>query len=223
MDRNRFNAEVRGSLTEIPIGIQGVAFDRLELDAWASNISPATGVPVERKELRYGTQKDARPRLRDTGLGESTNTSAGGEFAKALERLGSKKRNATSPVFQGEQKRANLRSKATRTFEQAAAKYVLENDTSEALSDDVGRLKSFMPAIGSAPLDRLHTGTLQPWSRIAGRTASLGNHQPWTEGSAAHPESGCAGVDRRARARPGFTRPRRSACCRTRRSGSPTR
>lgn len=33
MDRNRFNAEVRPCLTEIPIGKQGIAFDRLELDA----------------------------------------------------------------------------------------------------------------------------------------------------------------------------------------------
>ncbi len=33
MDRNRFNAEVRPQLTQIPIGRQGIAFDRLELDA----------------------------------------------------------------------------------------------------------------------------------------------------------------------------------------------
>ena len=32
MDRNRFNAEVRPCLTEIRIGRQGIAFDRLELD-----------------------------------------------------------------------------------------------------------------------------------------------------------------------------------------------
>ena len=30
MDRNRFNAEVRPYLTKIPIGRQGIAFDRLE-------------------------------------------------------------------------------------------------------------------------------------------------------------------------------------------------
>jgi len=35
MDKNRFNREVRKSLTEIPIGKQGIAFDRLEMDAWA--------------------------------------------------------------------------------------------------------------------------------------------------------------------------------------------
>ena len=37
-------------LTEIPIGTQGIAFDRLELDAWVDNISPATDVPLNGKE-----------------------------------------------------------------------------------------------------------------------------------------------------------------------------
>lgn len=34
MDRNRFNREVRPYLIEFPIGIQGIAFDRLDLDTW---------------------------------------------------------------------------------------------------------------------------------------------------------------------------------------------
>ncbi len=45
MDRNRFNAEVRPSLTEIPIGKQGVAFDRLDLDAWADDYKRRNGRP----------------------------------------------------------------------------------------------------------------------------------------------------------------------------------
>jgi hypothetical protein len=49
MDRNRFNAEVRGSLTEIPIGTQGVAFDRLELDAWAEQHKSRNGRPGRAK------------------------------------------------------------------------------------------------------------------------------------------------------------------------------
>ncbi len=32
MDRNCFNATVRPYLTEIPIGVQGIAFDRLDID-----------------------------------------------------------------------------------------------------------------------------------------------------------------------------------------------
>src|SRR5262249_23092553 len=50
MDRNRFNSEVRQNLTEIPIGVQGTGFDRLELDAWRRTISAATGVPDNRKK-----------------------------------------------------------------------------------------------------------------------------------------------------------------------------
>ena len=33
MDRNKFNRELRPYLTEIPLGTQAIAFDRLELDA----------------------------------------------------------------------------------------------------------------------------------------------------------------------------------------------
>ena len=50
MDRHRFNEEVRPTLTEIPIGSQGLAFDRLELDAWADYYIGACGRPPEVKE-----------------------------------------------------------------------------------------------------------------------------------------------------------------------------
>jgi hypothetical protein len=43
MDRNRFNAEVRPFLTRIPIGHQGIAFDRLELDAWVEDYISRNG------------------------------------------------------------------------------------------------------------------------------------------------------------------------------------
>lgn len=46
MDRNRFNAEVRPYLTNIPIGHQGVAFDRLELDAWWEQYKSRNGRPA---------------------------------------------------------------------------------------------------------------------------------------------------------------------------------
>jgi len=51
----------------------------------------------------------------------------------------------------------------SRTFEQAAAKFVLENQHKRSLSSDIGRLKLLMPWIGTVALDRIHTGTLQPW------------------------------------------------------------
>ena len=45
MDKNRFNREVRPYLTEIRIGIQGIAFDRLELDAFAGHYKACNGRP----------------------------------------------------------------------------------------------------------------------------------------------------------------------------------
>jgi len=43
MDRNRFNNEVRPFVTRIPIGRQGIAFDRLELDAWVEDYVSRNG------------------------------------------------------------------------------------------------------------------------------------------------------------------------------------
>jgi hypothetical protein len=37
MDKNRFNRDVRPLLPAIPIGTQGIAFDRLDLDSWADD------------------------------------------------------------------------------------------------------------------------------------------------------------------------------------------
>jgi integrase len=50
-----------------------------------------------------------------------------------------------------------------RTFEQAAAKFVLENQHKRSIGDDVRLLKGLMPWVGSMPLDKVHMGTLQPW------------------------------------------------------------
>jgi predicted DNA-binding transcriptional regulator AlpA len=49
MDRNRFNAEVRPYVTAIPIGRQGIAFDRLELDAWVDDYVSCNGRPAARR------------------------------------------------------------------------------------------------------------------------------------------------------------------------------
>jgi hypothetical protein len=46
MDKNRFNREVRPCLVVIPIGTQGVAFDRLDLDAWADEHKRRNGCPA---------------------------------------------------------------------------------------------------------------------------------------------------------------------------------
>jgi integrase len=51
----------------------------------------------------------------------------------------------------------------SRTFEQAAAKFVLEHQHKRSLEDDVSRLKNLLPWIGQIALDKLGVGALQPW------------------------------------------------------------
>jgi len=51
----------------------------------------------------------------------------------------------------------------SRTFEQAAAKFVLENQHKRSIEDDVSHLKMLMPWIGECQLHLIHRGTLQPW------------------------------------------------------------
>ena len=51
----------------------------------------------------------------------------------------------------------------SRTFERAAAKFVLENQHKRSIGDDVRLLKGLMPWIGSIPIDKVHMGALQPW------------------------------------------------------------
>ena len=92
MDRNRFNAEVRRSLTEIRIGVQGVAFDRLELDAWAEDYVTRNGrhlAPSERSESWRNVNRPASPCAVRSGT--STKTSTERAFAKALAQAISRK------------------------------------------------------------------------------------------------------------------------------------
>ena len=96
MDRNRFNAEVRPLLTEIPIGKQGIGFDRLELDAWVDEYIARNGRPARRKGVRIWDANEYQGSSSGAGSGTSTSASSGGEFAKALAQLSSKKPNGTS-------------------------------------------------------------------------------------------------------------------------------
>lgn len=49
MDRNRFNQSVRPNLVVIPIGKQGIAFDRLDLDDWADQYKSRNGCPAAQR------------------------------------------------------------------------------------------------------------------------------------------------------------------------------
>jgi hypothetical protein len=87
MDRNRFNAEVRPHLTEIPIGKQGIGFDRLELDAWVDEYVARNGRPARSKGVKSWDASDYPASSCAPGSGMSTSASLGGAFAKALAQL----------------------------------------------------------------------------------------------------------------------------------------
>jgi hypothetical protein len=96
MDRNRFNAEVRPNLTEIPIGTQGIGFDRLELDAWVDHYVFRNGRPGRTKGDKSWDANEYPASSCEPGSGTSTSASSGSEFARALARLSSKKRKHSS-------------------------------------------------------------------------------------------------------------------------------
>jgi hypothetical protein len=97
MDPNRFNAEVRPYLIEIPIGKQGIAFDRIDLDAWVDEYKKRNGRPG--KAMKGGKPWDAEIHPQDSFrggiLGTYRRESEEREFEKALERATSQKLNGT--------------------------------------------------------------------------------------------------------------------------------
>jgi hypothetical protein len=97
MDLHRFNYEVRPHLTEIPIGEQGIGFDRLDLDAWADEYKSRNGRRAKGDKLCLN--KKGRPALLKGAIHSmSTSRSEVDDFAKALELATTRKRNDTSPA-----------------------------------------------------------------------------------------------------------------------------
>ncbi|WP_064044690.1 MULTISPECIES: hypothetical protein [Methylomonas] len=95
MDKNRFNAEVRPALTEIKIGTQGIAFDRIELDAWADAVVARARQTSIQKQEQPAWQKNQQGLPKGTVSGTSIKLSKEKDFMKALEQVTSKKRSAT--------------------------------------------------------------------------------------------------------------------------------
>jgi hypothetical protein len=91
MDRHRFDKEVRPLLTEIPIGIQGIAFDRLDLDRWVDYYKKCSGRPSNKRIELWDVKE--RQDFRNVGVpGILIKKSSDAEFAKVLEQTLSKRR-----------------------------------------------------------------------------------------------------------------------------------
>ncbi|HEY8036177.1 MAG TPA: hypothetical protein VIF37_11400 [Methylobacter sp.] len=96
MDKNRFNSEVRPSLTEMKIGTQGIAFDRLELDAWVDELKNRIGKIGTHKLENATCLKKSLALSKGTMSGTSTKLSKADAFAKALAQATKKKPKVTS-------------------------------------------------------------------------------------------------------------------------------
>jgi hypothetical protein len=91
MDKNRFNAEVRPVLIEIPVGKQGIAFDRLDLDVWVDHYKQRNGRPVSRSKEKLWDENTFQGCKKLAAFGTSIRRSTTDEFAKVLERVTLKK------------------------------------------------------------------------------------------------------------------------------------
>jgi predicted DNA-binding transcriptional regulator AlpA len=99
MDRNKFGELVRPYVTEIPLGSQAVAFDRLDLDAWVDDYIQCNG----RRPKALKLEDDAcqrseivcRGSVKRTGSGKSksaVNTQKADGSVKARDALAALKR-----------------------------------------------------------------------------------------------------------------------------------
>lgn len=95
MDRNRFNNEVRPFLITLPIGRQGIAFDRLDLDQWADEFKKHQGKPAQRT-MRWQPGK-IQPLLSGRKHSALDKKSVDDEFQQLLNQLLSKKSSFTAP------------------------------------------------------------------------------------------------------------------------------
>ena len=110
MCRDEFNKTVRPNVREFPIGKQGVAFDRIELDEWADAYVDSKSIEKvanqdnnHPRSERQGEAKGGKPwqekrspvSTRKVESGKSTKCSEGSDFERALELVTGKKPSST--------------------------------------------------------------------------------------------------------------------------------
>jgi hypothetical protein len=84
------STQKRPHVTEIPIGKQGIGFDRFEFDAWVDEYVSRNGRPARAKGVTSWDANEYPASSCGPGLGISTSAFSGGEFAKALAQIRSR-------------------------------------------------------------------------------------------------------------------------------------
>jgi hypothetical protein len=96
MDKNRFNADVRPYLTEIPIGVQGIAFDRLELDAYADYHKLVHGRPPERRAPWQDGVGQGFANAETLGISRNSSTGIGSTSRRERQHIDALRRTTTA-------------------------------------------------------------------------------------------------------------------------------
>ncbi|WP_241392791.1 hypothetical protein [Pseudomonas chlororaphis] len=105
MCKDEFNKTVRPNVREFPIGKQGVAFDRHELDEWADTYITTRAIEKatiqdnnrprsERQGATQWREKRSPVSTRKVASGKSTRSSGASDFEKALELVTGKKQSS---------------------------------------------------------------------------------------------------------------------------------
>src|SRR6202451_1458955 len=135
MDKNRFNRDVRPLLAAIPIGTQGIAFDRLDLDSWADDYKSRNGHPAAQPEReKLWETKERRVSPNEVGSGTSISSSEERAFARALEQATSSKPKSISPGAESSFARPNSTVRASCARSGPRRRNIFRNITTRSAS-----------------------------------------------------------------------------------------
>jgi integrase len=126
-----------------------------------------------------GRKRDAGLKLRN-GIWHIDKWISGRRICRSCKTSDLKEAEATLARIREETRQAGFFGvRPKRTFEQAAAKFVVDYAHKRSIDDDISRLSQLLPFIGQLALDRVHRGALDPFverRRKEGAAAGTINH-----------------------------------------------
>ena len=87
MNKNLFAQIVRPYMVVIPIGRQGIAYDRVDLDKWADNYKRCNGRPAKINGDAKWEEKERQDSSKEAVSGTSTSSSGVVAFANLLDSI----------------------------------------------------------------------------------------------------------------------------------------
>ena len=162
MNRQRFNREVRKLLTIVPIGKTGIGFYREELDAWAENLKNTQGIPPERRAT--WEKSDLYP---DSGsameFGTLKKWSTESAYTKALALAREEAEKVLIHRLEQIRSAKVFGIRPQRTFQEAATRYLPENQHKRTIADNANEIERLLPHISHLTLDKINIFSLQPY------------------------------------------------------------